>query len=254
MAKIKASNTPVPIGIDLNDRRLYKAAGICAWGLPLMLVIEVVLGVSVGSLPGSSGLAWLTFVNAKSGTWSAIIYVTLIADVLFLVAYSALYVALRPVNRGLMLIATVLAILGTVLDEAIANANSGSLLTLGSQYSGAGTAAQRAADVAAADYAASMLSSQLEGFFIFVVPGIALVLIGIVMLRSPFGRRTAYVGIAAGVFDLVQITGWDLSALLTIVLEAVFFALVGRTLYSRYARPAAVVPAEPELTEDPLSV
>ena len=252
MTTNQATSMPISIAVDVNDKWLYRAAGIFAWALTLVFVIELGLGVALGKLPGSSGLAWLSFVNAKSGAWSAIIYVTLISDLLFLMVYSALYLALRSVSRGLMLIATVLAILGTVLDEVISNANFGSLLTLGSQYSGAGTAAQRAADVAAADYAAAMLSSRLEGLFAFVIPAVALVLIGIVMLRSPFGRRTAYVGIAAGVFDLLQITGWDLAALFNTVLQAVFFALVGRCLYSRYAAPAPAVPAD--LSEDPLSV
>ena len=252
MTTNQATSMPISIAVDVNDKWLYRAAGIFAWALTLVFVIELGLGVALGKLPGSSGLAWLSFVNAKSGAWSAIIYVTLISDLLFLMVYSALYLALRSVSRGLMLIATVLAILGTVLDEVISNANFGSLLTLGSQYSGAGTAAQRAADVAAADYAAAMLSSRLEGLFAFVIPAVALVLIGIVMLRSPFGRRTAYVGIAAGVFDLLQITGWDLAALFNTVLQAVFFALVGRCLYSCYAAPAPAVPAD--LSEDPLSV
>jgi hypothetical protein len=236
--------TSTPKAIDVTDKWLYKAGGIFAYALSLLFIIELGLGVVLGKLPGSSGLAWLSFVNDKSGAWSAIIYVTVVSDLLFLLVYLSLYTALRSVSKGLMLIATVWAIFGTVLDEVIANANFGSLLTLGGQYAAAGTPAQRAADVAAADYSAALLSSRLESIFAFVIPAVAIMLIGIVMLRSPFGRRIAYLGIAAGFFDLVQMTGWDLAALLSTVLQAIWFALVGRCLYLRYAAPTPVAPVE----------
>lgn len=241
-----------PTAIDVNEEWLYKAAGISGFALSLLLIIELGLGIALGKLPGDSGLDWLSSVNDKSGVWSALIYVMVISDLLFLFMYMSLYSALRSVSRGLMLIATVWAVFGTVLDEVIANANFGSLLTLGSQYARAGTAAQRTADVAGADYAAALLGSRLESIFAFVIPGIALALIGIVMLRSPFGKRIAYLGIAAGVFDLLQVTGWGLAALLGIVLQAIWIMLVGRCLYLRYAAPAPVVPTG--LSEEPLSV
>lgn len=238
--------------IDVNNKSLYKAGGIFAWALSLLFIIAIGLGVYLGKLPGISGLAWLSSINEKSGAWSAVIAVNLVSDLLFLLVNLSLYTALRPVSRGLVLIATVFACLGNVLDEVIANANLGSLLTLGGQYAAAGTAAQRAADVAAADYAAAMLCSRLESVFAYVIPAVGLVLIGIVMLRSPFGKRIAYLGIAAGAFELISASGWGLAALLSTVLQAVWLMLVGRCLYFRYAAPAPAVPAE--LSEESLGV
>ncbi len=246
--------TSTPRAIDLNDKSLYKAGGIFAYAVSLLFILEIALGVALGKLPGSSGLAWLSFVNDKSGDWSALIYVTVVGDLLFLLVYLSLYSALRSVSRGLILVATVWAVFGTVLDEVISNANFASLLTLGGQYAGAGTTAQRAADVAAADYAAALLSSRLESIFAFVIPAVAIILIGIVMLRSPFGRRIAYLGMAAGFFDLLQITGWDLAALLSTVLQAIWFGLIGRCLYFRYAAPAPAPLVPTELSDSPLSV
>jgi hypothetical protein len=247
-------DTSMPGAIDGNDKWLYKAAGFFAFGIGLLFVVEIILGVALGKLPGDSGPDWISFVNDKSKAWTGIIYLTIVIDLLFLGVYVTLYSALRSVNRGLILIATVLAVFGTVLDEVIANANFASLLTLGSQYASAGTAAQRAADVAAADYAASLLSTRLESIFAFIIPAVAIVLISIVMLRSPFGKRTAYLGIAAGIFDAISMTGWDLPSLLSTVLQAVWFVLLGRTLLMRYAAPAPVAVATTELSGDPLSV
>jgi hypothetical protein len=244
---------PMPMGIDVNDKWLYKAAGIAAYAISLIFIIEIGLGVYLGKLPGSSGLAWLSYVNAKNGAWSALIAVTVISDLLSFLVYLSLYTALRPVSRGLILAGTILACFGSLLDEVTANANFASLLTLGHQYAAAGTAAQRAADVAAADYATAMLGSWLESIFAFAIPAVAFMLIGIVMLRSPFGKRIAYVAIAAGVFDLISASGWGLATLLNTVLQAIFFVLVGRSLYFRYAAPAPVVPTE-QLSENPLGV
>jgi hypothetical protein len=240
------------MGIDVNDRWPYKAAGIAAYAISLIFITEIGLGAYLGKFPGSSGLAWLSYVDEKSGAWSALIAVTVISDLLFFLVYLSLYTALRPVSRGLILAGTILACLGSLLDEVTVNVNFASLLTLGHQYAAAGTAAQRAADVAAADYATAMLGSWLESIFAYAIPAVAFVLIGIVMLRSPFGKRIAYVGIAAGVFGLVSISGWDLVALLYTVLQVVWLLLVGRFLYFRYATPAPVVPAE--LPEESLSI
>ena len=241
-----------PMAIDASDKWLYKAGGIFACVLSLVFIVEIGLGAYLGTFPTYSGLAWMSFVNEKSGALSAIIAVGVILDILYLLVNLSLYTALRSVSRGLVLIATVLACLGNVLDLVFGNANFGSLLTLGGQYAAAGSAAQRTADVAAADYAAAMLNSWVETVFGFVIPAVALVLMGIVMLRSPFGKRIGYLGIAAGVFGLIQISGWSLAAFLNLVLQVIWLMLVGRCLYLRYAAPAPVMSTE--LSEKPLTV
>jgi hypothetical protein len=180
--------------------------------------------------------------------------VTLVSDLIFLILSVALYAALRKVNGTLMLIATVWASLALVLDEAVSNTSLGSLVTLAGRYA-TGTAAQRAADVAAAGYPASIWSSKLDSIYLAVIPAIALVLIGLVMRHSTFGKRTAYLGIAAGVFGALTISGWAPSVLLNTVLEAIWLVLVGRCLYFRYAAAAAAAPAVAvEIPEETVSV
>ncbi len=236
----EASSTSRVIGV--SDRWLYKAGGIFAFVVALLFIVDLVLYTYVGKQP-SSDAAWLPYINGKSGAWWAIVTVGLICDLSLLILNLSLYVALRPLHRGLMLIATAWACLSNVLAETVTNTSTTSLLTLGSHYA-AGTAAQRAADVTAADYGAAILSSRLETIYLTVLPAVALVLVSIVMLRSPFGRRTAYLGIAAGAFGLISISGWNLAVLLNTVLEAVWLVRVGRSLYFRYAAPAPVVLAE----------
>ena len=128
--------------------------------------------------------------------------------------------------------------------EATTNANYGSLLTLGNHYATAGSAAGRAANVAAADYVSGALGSWLNSLYSLALPSIAVVLVGIIMVRSPFGKRIAYLGISAGAFGLIAVSGWDLAVLLNSVLEGIWLILVGRCLYFRYAAPDPVVLAE----------
>ena len=55
MTTNQATSMPISIAVDVNDKWLYRAAGIFAWALTLVFVIELGLGVALGKLPGSSG-------------------------------------------------------------------------------------------------------------------------------------------------------------------------------------------------------
>ena len=228
--------------IGINDSWLYKVAGILAFVVAILFIVDLGLYVYVGKQP-TSGAAWLPYINGKSGAWWAIVTVGLVCDLCLLITNVTLYVALRPVHKGLALIATVWALLSIVLQETVVEPSLSTMLTLGGHYATA-TAAQRPADVAAASYGAAIISSRLDTVYFTVLPAVALVLICIVMLRSPFGRRVAYLGIVAGAFGVISISGWSLAVLLNTVLEAVWLVFVGRRLYFRYAAPAPVVPAE----------
>lgn len=227
--------------INLNDNWLFKAGGLAAYATGILYLVGLVLFIFAGKLP-TTGAAWLSFVNQKSGIWSGIILITLGIDILFLLVNVTLYVALRPANRGLALLAAVWACAANLLIEATTNINYGAMLTLGSHYTSAGTAAERAANVAAADYANGALTSWLATLYSLGLPSLAVLLFGILMLRSRFGKRIAYLGIAAGAFGMIAVSGWDLAVLLNSVLEGVWLIFVGRTLYFRYTTPVPLVP------------
>jgi hypothetical protein len=105
-----------------------------------------------------------------------------------------------------MLVAIACVVLFVILDLAITWTNYTSLITLSSQYAAANDA-QRAAVVAAAHYPSLMLESSLLGVYIILVPGLGILLTGLVMLRGIFSKSTAYLGIVTGILGIISVIG-----------------------------------------------
>jgi hypothetical protein len=130
-----------------------------------------------------------------------------ITDFLFVPVMSALYLALKGINRNLMLLATALVGLFVVLDLAITWPNHAALMTLSSNYAAATSNAERAVFVAAARYPAAVLESGLLGVYIILVPSVGILMTGLVMLNGVFSKSTAYSGLATGVVGTVAVVG-----------------------------------------------
>lgn len=94
--------------------------------------------------------------------WWAILGVSVFTDFLYLPVAFALYLALKELNRNLMLLATAFVGLFVVLDLAVTWSDYASVLTLYRNYTTATDDASRASYIAAANYASAMLTSPLE--------------------------------------------------------------------------------------------
>ena len=94
--------------VGVSDKWLYKAGGVAAYCAGLIYIASIVLYAYVGKMP-TTGAAWLPFISAKSGTWSAIIALNVISDILFLLVNVALFAALRRINQWLALLGTLTA-------------------------------------------------------------------------------------------------------------------------------------------------
>ena len=113
-----------------------------------------------------------------------------------------------------MLVGAGLLVLFVILDLAITWPNYAVLISLSGDYAAATDDAQRAALIATAGYPTAILDSGLLGAYIILVPGLGVLVIGLVMLRSAFGRTTAYLGVATGLAALVAVVGPLVSAAL----------------------------------------
>lgn len=125
----------------------------------------------------------------------------LVSELLGVVVFVALFVALRRASRALMTAALGLSLSGIVLYVAVNPTFS--LLYASDQYSAATTDAQRAAWLAAAQ---ALWANYMGTAFAvaYIAGGIATLIIASVMLRSRiFNRWTAYVGFVVGAFMLV---------------------------------------------------
>jgi hypothetical protein len=165
-----------------------------------------------------------------------------VAYVLMVPMFLAIYLALRRVNGGYIVLATILAIMG--ITVFLATNNPFSMLSLSRQYAAATTEAQKTMILAA--WQAILVNTNQRavggfnmGFFLISVGGL---LISAVMLRSNiFSKATAYVGtlaFAISFSDYVRIIVAPSALTLTLIIaltSAVFLIiwliLVGRRLF-----------------------
>jgi hypothetical protein len=222
--------------VDPNGNWLYRVGGISAILLGLGYIAIIPLYAAVGA-PPSGGEARLQYFEGKTTVWWAILGLSVLTDVLFIPVALALYLALKGVNWNAMLIATAFIGLFVVLDLAVTWPNYASLLSLSGKYTAATSDAQRAAYVAAANYASAVLTSGLEAVYSILVLSLGILTTGLVMLKGIFGKSTAYIGVVTGILGIVAALGpFFVSALaVTIIitsgLTTLWVLLVGFRLY-----------------------
>lgn len=226
------------------ESRCTGLGGISAIALGLSYLAITALYGLAGAVPSGGGAQWLDYLSGKTATWWGIVGLSVLTDVLFVPVLAALYVALRTVNRNALLAGVGLVGLFVVLDLAVTWPNYAALIALSSDPAAATDEAQRAADVAAAGYPASVLGSTLLGVYAILVPAVGIGMIGVVMLGRTFGRAAAYAGVLVGVLGIVAVVGpilWSPLGAVAIpasVLTTVWVLLVGCQLLAIGRRPA----------------
>jgi hypothetical protein len=207
----------VPDAVDPQWKGLYRVGGISAIVLALAYTLTTPL-YAVAGAPPNGGEAWLQYVNGKETLWWGILGLSVLTDFLFVPVCFALYFALKGVNRNLALIGVAFVGLFAVLDLAVTWSNYAALITLGANYASAVNDAQRAALVAAATYADTVLRYSLAVYSIALI-SFGILVIGVAMLKGVFSRVTAYLGLATGILGIVSVLGpFVLSALGTLII------------------------------------
>jgi len=205
--------------LDPERKWLYRVGGISALALGIAYIIILPLFARVGAPPIGDGEVWLKYLQGKTTVWWTILGLSVLTDFLFVPVGLSLYVALERVNKYAMLIASAFVALFVVLDLAVTWTNYGSLLTLSRLYSAATNDVQRAAYVAAANYASAVLASRTEVFYAIVDLSLGILIIGF------FSKTTAYLGLAAGMFGIVSAGGFFITIMINAVLTTVWLLL-----------------------------
>ena len=219
-----------------DGKWMYRVGGISALVLGLAYVIIVALYGLVG-VPPKGAEAHLAYLAGNSRVWWGILGLSVLTDFLFLPVALSLYLALKGINRSAMLVATAFVGLFIVLDLAVTWPNYASLITLSGHYAAATNDAQRAAYVAAANYASAVLASRLEAVYAIVVLSFGILMIGLVMLKGIFRKSTAYLGLVTGILGIVSVAGpffvstLSVTIIITSVLTTVWVLFVGYRLY-----------------------
>lgn len=156
----------------------------------------------------------------------------LVNNLLLILIYLSLYLALKPIREAVVLTALILGLVG--IAAYVPSNPAFEMLELSEQYQAASTEAHLALLLAAGQ----ALIVQIEGtaFLVYyILNALALLLFAAVMLRSGvFSRNTAYAGIAAGILMLVPSnvgTVGLIFAFLSLIPWAIFSILVARRLF-----------------------
>jgi len=216
--------------VDPEWKWLYRVGGISGLVLGMSYIIIFPLYARVGA-PPSGGEAWLTYLVGKTTVWWVILWLSVITDLLFVPLAFALYLSLKEINRGAMLIATSFIGLFVTLDLAVTWSNYASLLILGGDYVAAANELQRAMYVAAASYPSAVLASPLHVVYAIVILSSGILFVGLVMLKGVFNKATAYVAIVTGILGIASMTRFSVVVIGNALLATVWVLLVGYRLY-----------------------
>ncbi len=214
----------------VDTKNWYRLGGVAAVVLGAAYIVIVPLYAHVGAPPNTAE-AWFKYLPGKTTVWWIILGLSVLTDFLFVPVAFALYLALKAINKNVMLMATAFVGLFVVLDLAVTWSHIGSILVLYGNYAQAVDDVQRAGYLAAANYASAILTSRLEVVFAIVTLSFGILLTSCVMLRGVFNRTTAYLGLATGILGILAMTGVAAIIIMNALFATAWILFVGYKLY-----------------------
>jgi len=230
-------NEKTQFTVDPEGKWMYRVAGICAIVLVVGYFLTFPIYAWVGDQPASGVEAQLAYFAEHAAGWWAITFLMVVTDLLLVPIFFGIYMALKHVNKGLMLVALAFkAFLFVILDLAVTWTAFSTMIIAGVQYGAANTEAQRAALAAAAAYASAILASPLADTYANVIPALGILFAGVVMLKGVFNKATAYLALAMGLVGILYLGSFFMDGLsvlryINALLATFFYLLVGIRLY-----------------------
>jgi hypothetical protein len=230
-------NDKIQFTVDQDVKWFYRVSGIAAFVLVVGYFLTFPIYAWVGDQPASGVEAQLTYFAEHAGGWWAIVFLMMFTDLLIVPIFFGIYLALKHVNKGLMMVAlTFTAFFFVILDLAVTWTAYSTLIISGSNYAAAMTEAQKGFFVAAASYPSAIVVSPLSGTYSILIPSLGILLAGLVMLKGIFNKTTAYLALAVGITGIVFMGSYINDALyamriINAFLAMFFYLLVGIRLY-----------------------
>ncbi len=221
---------------DRDTKWLCQVGGISGLALGIGYIAIIGIYVLIG-VPPKGVEDRLVYLAAHTAAWWWILGLSVLTDLLFVPLTLALYAALKDASRSMMLLAASCVALFVFLDLDITWTHYAALITLSGKYASAADPAEKAAVVAIAQFPALILGSKLLFIYNSLTLAIGLLLTGSVMLKSEFGRASAYLGIAVGVLGTIAVAGsffvnfLDSLIILVSLLMMIWGMVVGYRLY-----------------------
>jgi len=202
----------------------------------LVLISLPLIPLLLPSLAPSSVQSGLTSIQSQSVLFGTTWGIYLVSDLLYLIAFPALYFALRQANRTVTLIATIFNMVFVAVDVGVDIPLRLSLIGLSNSY------ASTNGDTRAAYLATGQLTMDLANLTALVATFLqfsAIILASYAMLKSQtFKKSLGYIGILSGVLGLLFIPTFAMgsmpSGLFNIggfIFLVVWSLLVGLKLY-----------------------
>jgi hypothetical protein len=235
----KSSVEPVASHVDLSWKGMYRVGGIGLLFFGLIYLTNLTLGI-YGGIPGATDSAlYLQSLTAHPSLALVSYGLFSLGDFLLVPAVLALYLALKHIAKNTMLLATGLMAVFVVVDLAITEANSLTLVALTQHAATATSTTERAAYLASANYALATVA--LATFYSWVISSVGILIISIVMLKGVFTKLTAYLGIVVGILGIVVgfyvfVPALTIATLPVILAFGIWCVLAGRELY-RLGKP-----------------
>ena len=222
--------TAVTEKIEPTWRWLYKLGSVAA--LASVLIIPITVAVYILWPPAGSVIGhfeqfqrnWLVGLLGMD-----LLY--LLTNIVLIPTWLALYVALRRANASLMALALTLGLVGTV--ALITARPILEMQALSARYAAATTAAQQATYLAAGEALLAIYHGTAFNTH-YLLGTIALLIVSVVMINSEsFGRRIAYLGIAANLITLgfyLPVIGIYIS-IFSVLFYWIWYLLIARHLW-----------------------
>jgi hypothetical protein len=215
----------------LDDYKTLYRAGACA-AVSVLILMPVQVAVFVAFPLPTTVAEWFALFQRNPIAGLLDMDLLLIVDyVLLAVLFLGLWAALHPASPSLSALAVLLEFLA--VSAYFASTTALEMLALSNGYAAAATDAERTA-ITAAGQALLATWDGTAFTFSYELSAVAVLLVGVAMLRSKYFSRTgAYAGIATGVLSIVPANAGTIGLVLSIVAlvpTAIWLSLVSRDL------------------------
>ena len=188
---------------DPTWRGLYRAGGVCAVLAGVLYIVAIVLDFSMQPVPTAGGAATLQYIASHRSLYIIEQALWLVPSALLMVAFLALPMALKHLNKSYAAIGALIGIGSWALTLAWPTTGGGgyALVYLSDQYLAATTTAQRAAFAAAAE---GFLAQNTIPTAIGILEPVGILILSLLMLKGVFHKGVAYFGIVTGALGIVS--------------------------------------------------
>ena len=183
-------------------RRLYLIAGLASILFVLLLIVALVLDF-MAPPPVHGGAATLEFIAENKTVYVAEQILWVLPNILPVVVFVALFIALAPLDRSLALLATVIGAVPWALILAVPVTSRGSLnlVYLSDRYSATASEEERRSYATAAE---AIVAENNTPAIVGVLSALGILLISLVMLKGILPRFLAWLGIVTGALGVVS--------------------------------------------------